>query len=112
MFRSVAIIATPHGAFLHRLLGRAYVGLMLFTSCISILMQARAGSLFLGHFGFIQVFSVLTFVSLPLADIAAKCGRIKTHKLLIVTVFLGAIVFAGLHALLPDRYFYRLLFPG
>ncbi|TWT51487.1 DUF2306 domain-containing protein [Allorhodopirellula solitaria] len=110
IFLGLVIFALPKGNRLHRTIGRAYVILMLLTSILSLFMKARAGPQLMGHFGFIHLFSVLTVVSLPAAVFAARAGEIKTHKYMMMLAYMGAIGFAGLLTLLPDRYFHRILF--
>lgn len=110
IFLGIAIFVLAKGNRLHRAIGRAYVFLMLATSIVSFFMEAHAGPQFMGHFGFIHLFSALTVVSLPAAILAARAGHLKAHKYMMTLAYIGAIGFAGLLTLWPDRYFHRILF--
>jgi uncharacterized membrane protein len=64
----------------------------------------------LGHFGFIHMFSLLTLHGVPTAYLAARRGDIKTHKKVMIGLYVGGILIAGALAFEPGRLLGNLLF--
>lgn len=98
------------GTSLHKALGRAYLLLVLATGVITLFMPAQVGPRLFGHFGFIHIFSLLVFYSVPAAYFAARRGDIKTHRGNMIGLYVGGIIIAGTFALLPGRMLNQLLF--
>lgn len=98
------------GTPLHKALGRAYLLLLLATGVITLFMSAQIGPRLFGHFGFIHIFSLLVFYSVPAAYFAARRGDIKTHRGNMIGLYVGGIIIAGTFALLPGRMLNDLLF--
>ena len=71
------LLARRKGTPLHKALGRIYLVLMIATGLTTLCMPAQVGARFVGHFGFIHLFSVLTLYSAPAAYIAVRRGNIK-----------------------------------
>ncbi len=94
----------------HRFLGKGYMLLMLITAIITLFMPAAVGPKFLGHFGFIHLFSVLALVSVPRAYFAARSHNIKAHKSAMIGLYIGGLLIAGGFALMPGRLLHSLLF--
>lgn len=84
--------------------------LMLFTATVSLFMPARVGMQFLGHFGWIHAFSMLTLYSVPTAYLAVRKGNIKAHQRKMILLYVGAIGIAGGFTLVPGRYLHDVLF--
>lgn len=91
------------GTPLHRLLGKIYMGLMLLTALITLLIPARVGPQFFGHFGFIHGFSLLVLVMVPSAWVAVRRGQIVRHRRMMVGTYVGGLLIAGSFALMPGR---------
>lgn len=91
------------GTRLHRLLGKVYMVLMLLTALVTLLMSANVGPTIFGHFGFIHIFSVLVFYSIPAAYIAVRRGNIKAHQYHMLGVYIGGVLIAGAFAFSPGR---------
>ena len=91
------------GTAKHRLLGKLYMLLMLFTALVTLFMSAEVGPTLLGHFGFIHLFSLLVLYSVPQAYFAARNGNIKSHKLNMVGLYVGGILIAGAFTFAPGR---------
>jgi len=106
----LVIFAMKKGTPYHKQLGRFYVLLMLFTAVITLFMPAHVGPVFLNHFGYIHLLSLLVLVCLPLAVWAARKGDMLTHKLNMLGVFIGGILIAGTLALMPGRLLHGWLF--
>lgn len=104
------LLLMKKGTPLHRLLGKIYMPLMLFTGVITLLMPAHVGPRLFGHFGFIHLFSLLVLYSVPKAFLHARRGDIASHKKEMVGVYVGGMLIAGSFAFMPGRMLNRLLF--
>ncbi|WP_298765204.1 DUF2306 domain-containing protein [uncultured Polaribacter sp.] len=104
------LLLIKKGTKLHKNMGKLYMILMLITAFITLFMKAQVGPKFLNHFGWIHLFSVLTFYSIPTAFFAARKGDIKTHKRKMILLYFGAIVIAGAFTFYPGRYLHSLFF--
>ena len=87
----------------HKLLGKIYMTLMLFTSVITLMMPAVVGPRFMDHLGFIHFFSLLVLFCVPTAYFAARNGNIATHRFNMIGVYVGGILIAGAFAFMPGR---------
>ena len=96
----------------HKFLGKIYMLLMLTTAFITLAMPAHVGPRFLGHFGFIHAFSLLTLFSVPTAFFAARRGNIKAHRGAMIGLYVGGILIAGTFAFMPGRMLHEWLFGG
>ena len=106
------LLLRPKGSPMHRLLGKAYMSLMLVTALITLFIEAQVGPQFLSHFGAIHLLSVLVIYSVPRAYFAAKAGDDRTHRSNMLGVYLGGILIAGAFTLVPGRYLNGMLFGG
>lgn len=102
----LVIFFRKKGTHFHKQFGRIYVALMLSTAILTLFMPATIGQQFLGHFGYIHLFSAMVLYTIPLAIIRAKNGNIKAHKRAMVLLY----VIAGFFAFMPGRYLHELLF--
>jgi uncharacterized membrane protein len=100
------------GTPLHKTFGRIYLLLMISTGLITLLMPAHVGPRFLGHFGFIHTFSLLTLYSAPAAYLAVRRGNIKGHRRNMIGLYVGGILLAGAFAFAPGRMLSEWLFGG
>ena len=91
----------------HRLLGWVWVASMATVAASSFFIheidQWRGFSL-------IHLLSIQVLVSLPLAVYAARRGHIRRHRFVMVGMFVGALVIAGLFTFLPGRIMHQVLF--
>jgi uncharacterized membrane protein len=94
----------------HKLLGKIYMLLMLATGLITLVMPAEVGPRFLGHFGFIHLFSFLTLYNVPSAYFAIRRGNIKVHRANMIGLYIGGILIAGSFAFAPGRMLHTWLF--
>ena len=74
------LLLRPKGTSPHKAFGRMYLLLMLATGVVTLFMPAQVGPSLFGHFGFIYIFSILVFYSVPVAYLAARQGDINTHR--------------------------------
>ncbi|SDF97626.1 Uncharacterized membrane protein [Limimonas halophila] len=102
-------LAGPKGTVPHRVLGWGWV----------IAMLVVAGSSFwihelrvVGRWSPIHLLSILTLATLPLAVLAAHRHRVDRHKRAMVSLFVGALVIAGIFTFVPGRIMYAVLFGG
>ena len=104
------VLLRPKGTPVHKALGRIYVVLISFSSIVAAAMPAGLGPRLWNHFGFIHLFCVLVFVSVPLAIWAIKHGKVRMHANTMLGMFLGGILIAGTFALMPGRLLHTWLF--
>ena len=98
------------GTSIHKLLGKMYMSLMFITAIITIFLPANVGPQFLGHFGWIHLFTILTLWTVPTALIAIRKGNVKAHKRKMILLYVGALLIAGGFTLVPGRYMYEVFF--
>ena len=94
----------------HKLLGKIYMVLMLFTAIVVMFMSAKVGPVFLNHFGFIHLLSFFVVFSVPLAYYSAKKGNIARHRAAMKGVYFGGVLIAGAFAFAPNRLLYNWIF--
>ena len=102
-----AQLALPKGTPFHRALGWTWV----------LLMAVIAGSSFFIHdirqfgpFSLIHLLSIVTLVSLPVAVLHARRGRVIHHRWTMLSIFTGALVIAGVFTFIPGRVMHAVLF--
>lgn len=110
VFMGAYLLIVSKGTNLHRLIGKIYMSLMMITAVTTLFMPAQVGPQFLGHFGYLHLFSVLTIYSVPTALIAIRKGQVNKHKWKMILLYFGAIVIAGGFTFVPGRYLYELFF--
>jgi uncharacterized membrane protein len=106
----VLLLVNKKGTASHRRIGKYYMMLMLTTAVVALLMPAKVGPVFLGHFGFIHLFCVLVLYAVPTAYFAARKGELAKHKYNMIGVYLGGILIAGAFTLMPGRLLHKWLF--
>ncbi len=94
----------------HKLLGKVYMTLMLFTALVTLLMSAEVGPRVLNHFGLIHLLSLLVLYCVPAAYFAARRGNIKAHAGNMIGLYIGGILVAGGFTLLPGRLLHTWVF--
>ena len=99
--------AAPKGTLPHRTIGWIWVGLMAVVAASSFwIHQIRL----VGPFSPIHVLSIFTLVVLPLAVWRAHTHRVPDHRRMMIFIFAGALVVAGLFTLLPGRIMHHVIF--
>jgi uncharacterized membrane protein len=100
-------LTAPKGTLPHRTLGWIWV----------VLMAIVAGSSFwihqirlLGPWSPIHLLSIFTLVTLPLGVWMAHRHRVADHRRIMILMFSGALVIAGLFTLLPGRIMHAVVF--
>jgi uncharacterized membrane protein len=99
--------AAPKGTLPHRTLGWIWVLLMLSVAISSFwIHQIRL----MGPWSPIHLLSILVLVSVPLAVWKAHHHQVMDHRRIMILVFSGALVIAGLFTLLPGRIMHAVVF--
>jgi uncharacterized membrane protein len=97
------LLLNRKGSSKHQKLGKLYMVLMLFTAFVTLFMSAEIGPTLLGHFGFIHLFALLVFYSVPTAYIAIRNGDIIKHRMNMFGLYFGGLIIAGAFAFAPGR---------
>lgn len=84
--------------------------LMLITAVIALFMPSQVGPALFGHFGFIHLFCLLVFYSVPTAYLAIKKGNIKRHRRAMLGLYIGGLLIAGAFTFTPGRLLHHWLF--
>jgi len=101
--------AAPKGTLPHRTLGWVWVLLMASVAASSFwIHQIRL----LGPWSPIHLLSIFTLVMLPLGIWRAHTHRVADHRRIMILLFPGALVVAGLFTLLPGRIMHSVVFGG
>ena len=99
--------ASPKGTLPHRTVGWIWVALMLVVAISSLwIHQIRL----LGPFSPIHFLSIFTLVMLPLAVWRAHSHQVAAHRRIMISLFLGALLIAGLFTLIPGRIMHKVVF--
>jgi len=64
----------------------------------------------IGPFSPIHLLSIFTLVMLPVAVLHARHHRVERHRKAMTSIFIGAMVIAGLFTLLPGRIMHDVVF--
>ncbi len=104
------LLVMTKGTPAHRLLGAAYMVLMVVTSLVTLFMPARVGPALFGHFGLIHIFSVSVLISVPRALFAVRRGDIARHKTEMRSLYLYGMLIAFVLAFMPGRTLNHFLF--
>jgi uncharacterized membrane protein len=103
----VVQFAAPKGTLPHRTLGWIWVGLMLSVALSSFwIHQIRL----VGPWSPIHLLSIFTLITVPLGVWEAHRHRVADHRLIMILIFSGALVIAGLFTLLPGRIMHAVVF--
>jgi uncharacterized membrane protein len=103
----VVQLAAPKGTLPHRTLGWIWVALMAVVALSSFwIHQIRLW----GPWSPIHLLSIFTLVMLPLGVWQAHRHRVADHRRIMILLFSGALVIAGLFTLLPGRIMHAVVF--
>jgi uncharacterized membrane protein len=103
----VVQLAAPKGTLPHRTLGWIWVALMAIVAGSSFwIHQIRL----VGPWSPIHLLSIFALVTLPLGVWMAHRHRVADHKRIMILMFSGALLIAGLFTLLPGRIMHAVVF--
>ncbi|MCP3466734.1 MULTISPECIES: DUF2306 domain-containing protein [unclassified Bradyrhizobium] len=103
----VVQFAAPKGTLPHRTVGWIWVALMAIVAASSFWIHRIR---LVGPFSPIHLLSIFTLVMLPLAVWRAHTHRVADHRRIMIFMFIGALVVAGLFTLLPGRIMHHVIF--
>jgi uncharacterized membrane protein len=103
----VVQFAAPKGTLPHRTVGWIWVCLMTVVAASSFwIHQIRL----VGPWSPIHLLSIFTLVTVPLAVWRARRHEVADHRRIMIMIFSGALVIAGLFTLLPGRIMHAVMF--
>ena len=102
-------LAAPKGTLPHRALGWVWVILLLTISVSSFWIHGHSWRLW-RTWSPIHLLSILTPILLIVGVMSARRHNIVSHKITMVSIFIGAIVIAGLFTFVPGRIMHHVLF--
>jgi uncharacterized membrane protein len=101
--------AAPKGTLRHRTTGYIWVALLTIIAVTSFWIHEIR---LLGPFSPIHLISIFTLVMLPLAVLHARRHNVGAHRKAMISIFVGALVIAGLFTFVPGRIMHAALFGG
>jgi uncharacterized membrane protein len=100
-------LAAPKGTLPHRTLGGIWVAIMFVVAISSFFIhQLRIW----GPWSPIHLLSIFTLIMLPLGVWRAHQHQVQSHRLTMISIFVGALVIAGLFTLMPGRIMHAVVF--
>jgi uncharacterized membrane protein len=100
-------LAAPKGTLPHRTLGGIWVAIMFVVAISSFFIhQLRIW----GPWSPIHLLSIFTLVMLPLGVWRAHNHQVQRHRWIMISLFFGALVIAGLFTLVPGRIMHAVVF--
>ena len=99
--------AAPKGTLPHRTLGWIWVVLMATVAISSFWIHLIR---LLGPWSPIHFLSIFTLIVLPIAVWRARHHRVADHRRIMIFIFAGALVVAGLFTFVPGRVMHAVVF--
>jgi uncharacterized membrane protein len=96
--------ALPKGTGLHRTLGWVWAGAMFSTAIATFFIRDMNE----GQFSPIHIFSLMTFIGVPAALMAARI-KVMSHARAMVGLYIGLVI-AGITAIAPGRLIWEMFF--
>jgi uncharacterized membrane protein len=103
----VVQLAAPKGTLPHRTLGWIWVCLMLGVAVSSFWIHEIR---LVGPWSPIHLLSIFVLITVPLAVWKAHRHQVADHRRIMISIFSGALVIAGLFTLLPGRIMHAVVF--
>jgi uncharacterized membrane protein len=103
----VVQLAAPKGTLPHRTLGWIWVCLMLAVAISSFWIHEIR---LVGPWSPIHLLSIFVLITVPLAVWKAHQHQVTDHRRIMISIFSGALVIAGLFTLLPGRIMHTVVF--
>jgi uncharacterized membrane protein len=99
--------AAPKGTLPHRTIGWIWVVLIAAVAVSSFWIHEIR---LVGPWSPIHLLSIFTLIVLPIAVWRAHTHRVADHRRIMIFIFSGALVVAGLFTLLPGRIMHQVVF--
>ena len=106
LFLAMFMLKGAKGTKAHRIVGWAWVMLMLTTSFSSFFIREIGH----GRLGFIHILSGWVAVAAPLGVWAARTKHIRLHQRLMTGLVIGGLFIAGTLTFIPGRLMFRVFF--
>ena len=94
------------GGAIHKLLGRIWVGLMMFVAISSFFIHEIK---LWGDYSPIHLLSLWTIFILGVGIYYARVGNIKRHKQVMIATYFFALILTGFFTLMPGRVMHQIL---
>ena len=102
-----AQLALPKGTTRHRVMGYAWAALMLVIAASSFWIQQIR---LIGPFSSIHILSIIVLITVPLAVWHAHMHRVAKHRRVMISLYVFALIGAGVFTLLPGRIMHAVVF--
>ena len=99
-------LSMKKGGPIHKLLGRIWVGLMMFVAISSLFIHKTK---MWGDYSPIHLLSLWTIFSLGLGIYFVRVGNIKRHKQVMIGLYFFALILTGFFTLMPGRVMHQIL---
>lgn len=109
----IVVLALRKGTSTHKILGRAFVVMMVVTAVSAFFVRGYGNSQplqWFSGFSFIHLFIPYTLIGLYRSIRAIRRGDVVAHKRGMIGVFLGALLIAGAFTFLPGRHMHSFFF--
>jgi uncharacterized membrane protein len=100
-------LSAPKGTLPHRMLGGIWVAIMFIVAISSFFIHELK---LWGPWSPIHLLSIFTLVMLPLGVWRAHTHRVRAHRWTMISLFVGALLIAGLFTFVPGRIMHAVLF--
>lgn len=105
----VVQLVAPKGTLPHRTLGWLWVALMATVAISSFWIHGHSFRLW-RSWSPIHLLSIFTPLMLVLAVVCARQRHVRAHAIIMISIFTGALVIAGLFTLVPGRIMHTVMF--
>ena len=102
-------LAAPKGTLPHRTLGWVWVVLLLTISISSFWIHGHSWRLW-RTWSPIHLLSIFTPVMLIVGVVSARRHNVVSHKITMISIFIGALVIAGAFTVVPGQIMHRVVF--
>ena len=99
-------LSMKKGGTIHKLLGRIWVGIMMFVAISSFFIHEIK---LWGAYSPIHLLSLWTIFILGVGIYYVRVGNIKRHKQTMITLYFFALIVAGFFTLYPGRIMHQIL---
>ena len=99
-------LSMKKGGLIHKLLGRIWVGIMMFVAITSFFIHEIK---LWGAYSPIHLLSLLTIFTLGVGIYYVRVGNVKRHKQTMIALYFFALIVAGFFTLYPGRIMHQIL---
>ena len=99
-------LSMKKGGAIHKLLGRIWVGIMMFVAITSFFIHEIK---LWGAYSPIHLLSLWTIFILGVGIYYARVGNIKRHKQVMIATYFFALILTGFFTLMPGRVMHQIL---